>query len=308
MEDKKQCRLCLQESVLQKSHIIPKFAIKYLKETSIGIRQTDNPNQRVQDGAKTYLLCSHCEQRFSSSEKYFSEKIFIPFLKEKKSSYTYDDNLFYFMTSVSWRILYYQLLISEKYYKDLNKDQLQFYIDTEKSMRDFLVGNTNDVASIQHHICFFHSYDELDWYNKKLIIDKTPNITIRRTVGHRLFESAYDEVRGSSANLCGIILYTFYKNNTGTAALKNTEIFNGINTIDISAQIINDVMGYELLNYTQKRFSSINHISSTQMKKLKSTMEDKKNQDKLQFFYKEIEKDEKLKSESEKERVVIKID
>ena len=54
----KVCALCHQNSELELSHIIPKFAIRYLKETSIGqLRSTDNPNSTIQDGEKHYLLC-----------------------------------------------------------------------------------------------------------------------------------------------------------------------------------------------------------------------------------------------------------
>lgn len=49
----KVCALCHQNSELELSHIIPKFAIRYLKETSIGqLRSTDNPNSTIQDGEK----------------------------------------------------------------------------------------------------------------------------------------------------------------------------------------------------------------------------------------------------------------
>ena len=161
-----QCILCSQSSLLKNSHIIPKFAIQYLKDTSIGIRNTKKPNVRIQDGAKTYMLCESCEQLFSTYEKYFSEDIFIPFLNNEKNTFDYNEKLFYFMTSISWRILYYELLNSEECYKDLTKEQIKFYKNTEMVLREFLLGKTTDIENIQHHICFFSSYNNLSWDNK----------------------------------------------------------------------------------------------------------------------------------------------
>jgi hypothetical protein len=61
MED--QCRLCLKQSELENSHIIPSFLYRWLKETSgTGfLRFGRNPNRRVQDGLKEYWLCPTCE-------------------------------------------------------------------------------------------------------------------------------------------------------------------------------------------------------------------------------------------------------
>ncbi|MDQ6987940.1 MAG: hypothetical protein Q9M25_09070, partial [Mariprofundaceae bacterium] len=61
------CRLCGQEQDLQKSHVIPSFVYKWLKETSgTGFfRFGMEPNKRVQDGHKFYWLCKECEGRFN---------------------------------------------------------------------------------------------------------------------------------------------------------------------------------------------------------------------------------------------------
>ena len=59
------CALCHDKSELELSHIIPKFVLRYLKETSAGLlRSAENPNAVVQDGEKHYMLCGKCEDLF----------------------------------------------------------------------------------------------------------------------------------------------------------------------------------------------------------------------------------------------------
>ena len=107
----KECALCHNNSALELSHIIPKFVVRYLKNTSVGkLRSADNPNATIQDGEKHYLLCGECEDRFSECEKKFADNIFHPYFKQHQRSFTYDKWLHYFITSVSWRHLYLDLL------------------------------------------------------------------------------------------------------------------------------------------------------------------------------------------------------
>ena len=53
------CNLCSNIDTLHKSHIIPAFAIKWIKNTSVTgyLRFPDQPNIKAQDGHKDYLLC-----------------------------------------------------------------------------------------------------------------------------------------------------------------------------------------------------------------------------------------------------------
>ena len=105
------CALCGEDKELQLSHIIPKFVGKYLKKTSIGkIRSQQNPNRTLQDIEKHYLLCHDCEELFSASERYFANTVFYPYKKEKLAIFGYDKRLFYFITSLSWRSLYLDVI------------------------------------------------------------------------------------------------------------------------------------------------------------------------------------------------------
>lgn len=100
----KPCALCRQSKELEISHIIPKFVIRYLKKTSVGaIRNTQNPNKVVQDGEKHYLLCGECEDLFSIYETKFANTFFYPYMKDNEKVFNYDSDIYYFLTSVSWR-------------------------------------------------------------------------------------------------------------------------------------------------------------------------------------------------------------
>ena len=97
------CALCGNEAELELSHTVPKMAVRTLKKTAIGnIRSTENPNKTIQDSEKLYMLCGDCEDLFSEKETWFASKIFHPYLKKEKTIFDYDENLAYFITSVSW--------------------------------------------------------------------------------------------------------------------------------------------------------------------------------------------------------------
>jgi hypothetical protein len=100
------CALCRTTSPLRESHIYPKFAISWLKNTGSGyIRQPHEPNRRHQDGVKETLLCDTCEQLFSTREKWFAEQVFTEYLDRNGTSFAYKAELYYFLLSLLWRVL-----------------------------------------------------------------------------------------------------------------------------------------------------------------------------------------------------------
>lgn len=78
------CKLYDREAELMKSHIIPKFAFDYMKKTGGYFRALNNPNVRVQDGPKKYLLSTEAEQEFSKRERWFANNIFFSISKRRK--------------------------------------------------------------------------------------------------------------------------------------------------------------------------------------------------------------------------------
>lgn len=139
MSKKGYCKLCNNYRVLQLSHIFPKFIINWLKKSGTGyLRGGQNFNKRVQDGLKTYLLCSECEDRFGKLEKYFAEDIFCPVVDEGVADFKYDNRLFKFVISILWRLFHHSMLEKEK-------DQFSYekILLAEKEWRDYLLCEDN---------------------------------------------------------------------------------------------------------------------------------------------------------------------
>ena len=103
----KQCALCASISELQASHIIPRFVFDWLRDTSATghFRSSQIPDLRVQDGLKPRMLCKSCEQLFSTWEKAFAEKCFVPLNSGNVRDVRYGLWMLKFATSVSWRVL-----------------------------------------------------------------------------------------------------------------------------------------------------------------------------------------------------------
>jgi len=73
------CKLCKKTCELKKSHIIPRLAIKLIRDENLNNRFYELFNKQskiIQDGPKEYLLCYKCEQLLGNNyEKYFKEAI-----------------------------------------------------------------------------------------------------------------------------------------------------------------------------------------------------------------------------------------
>jgi hypothetical protein len=112
------CRLCKKDSDLQISHVIPAFVFRWQKKTGGHLRNSKNPNKRVQDGAKTKLLCRECEALINSFEAPFHRNIFDKYAESYILPLEYGPWLSKFCASVSWRIL--ALYEKENRLKDLD--------------------------------------------------------------------------------------------------------------------------------------------------------------------------------------------
>jgi len=138
------CKLYGTYGELRESHIFPKFAIKYMKKTgSKYFRSAANPNKRMEDGVKEYLLSERAEQLFSKRENWFKKKLFIPYLDSGKGRFQYDENLSFFSISFLWRILVSYLdkqeIISKPYYDILKKVEIEWrsYLLTMETPRNY---------------------------------------------------------------------------------------------------------------------------------------------------------------------------
>jgi hypothetical protein len=146
------CRLCGLLVDLRESHILPAFAIRWLKNTTPGkIRSTEQPNRRVQDGLKEYWLCEACEQRFSKSESLFAEKIFGPFSEGRFGDIeaAYGPWALKFASSVSWRVL---LFFRDRGLPHLSADDRLAADRALATWSDFLLDRREHPGVFEQHV------------------------------------------------------------------------------------------------------------------------------------------------------------
>lgn len=159
------CRLCGKENDLKESHFIPKFFSKWIKSTSITgyIRQNRETQKRAQDIVKGYWLCGCCEQLFSRWEREFANKVFYPFVNERKSVVTYGGWMSKFCASLSWRTLTY---IRSKNPKDEEDAERKALLDeTQKHLKQYLLGETNNLYQFEQHLFPLEKIESTDSHN-----------------------------------------------------------------------------------------------------------------------------------------------
>lgn len=100
------CAFCGEYKELRESHVLPAFVFRWLRgRAGAGhLRNTDNPNRRVQDGLKFHWLCGDCEDQFNRYETAFAAKVFHPW-HSGNNQIVYEDWLLKFCVSISWRVL-----------------------------------------------------------------------------------------------------------------------------------------------------------------------------------------------------------
>ena len=135
------CALCKKENtILEESHIIPKFVFRrIIKKSPTGfMRNPLNPNERLQDGDKQYLLCGDCEDLFNVSETLFANKVFHLYKAGNLKEFKYEKWLNFFISSVSWRTLYLDIL-DYKSKNSIPKKSLDVLNQSEEILRDYLL-------------------------------------------------------------------------------------------------------------------------------------------------------------------------
>lgn len=260
------CALCHENKELELSHIIPKFVIRYLKKTSFGaIRSMENPNKVVQDGEKHYLLCGDCEDLFSIYETKFANRFFYPYMNNAIKDFDYDEDIYYFLTSVSWRSLYLDILDFVEHPEEvgLDIDTLENLIEKEKSMRDYLLRMKSDITSLEHHIFFFD--DLVD--TQKAYPEMRPHATFHRGITSYTFFNKQLNSQATITNMMGIILFTLYSKGPDEY-WENTEIKNGKGRIAAKNQMIRSFCIDELNAILEEARKSFTSTSEKQKEKI----------------------------------------
>lgn len=149
---KGRCRLCDVESELQLSHVLPAFAIRWLRESSgTGhIRTAKSPNLRVQDGEKRHWLCISCEGLLGQSETTFAGELFHPYTNNESAQFDYGAWLLRFCVSVSWRVLLFHKEGTSL--QSYAPDAIARLNEAESTWRAFLLGREPNPGPFQQHL------------------------------------------------------------------------------------------------------------------------------------------------------------
>lgn len=290
-----QCALCRQNKELQLSHIVPRFVGRKMIKTALGnIRVTNEPNKVAQDIEKHYMLCHDCEELFSAKERWFASNIFNPWQDHKQREFSYDENLTYFIVSLSWRSLYLDL---EEYFCDatFDKEILLIMLRAENIMRDYLLGKRQDVSDIQNHMFFFDRIESASNYD----FEKNPSVAMHRSI------TSYSAYNGKTSftisNLLGIMIVTFYSMEE-QEEWTNTQILNGRGTIVAENQGIKSVVGQEIQHWMNEAENAKTNLSDNRKNKILEKMKKVGNGIRDCAIFQDFIDDEILRRNNEKNR------
>lgn len=202
------CRLCDLHPAIENSHITPRFVFRAIKSDSPTgfFRNPNRPNQRLQDGDKSQLLCPNCEQRFGDCEREFASKNYMAFHTTDQDQFIYGPWLHFFMTSIAWRTLLLDL-------PGLQDDALNSrraiaeLAEAAETMRNYLLGASNLAGALRNHAVAWTKCHEA---SGPLAV-AGPNVMIRRSVfGYTVLDRTHG-YSGILHNLAGFMCFLIVK-------------------------------------------------------------------------------------------------
>jgi len=250
------CKLCGQDKVLLRSHVIPKFIISWLKKTGSGFfRMMIRPNIKYQDFPKLRLLCSDCEQKLSSKEAYFSSRIFYPYIENKPAHIQYSKSLHYFLVSILWRVLASDLDRYRRLCKDFSKELKE----TEEDWRLYLMGKKDSIKSDVHLFV-------TDMLETGAIPVRHFNVYMTRGVDATIATSSSDCLA-----YCKLARFCIFSPITPYDATKwvNTRINNGKGRLITTQELVDGRIGDFLLHRIRSAYAEYDRrISKRQKEKI----------------------------------------
>jgi hypothetical protein len=161
------CRLCGNDGILLYSHLIPRFAVKWLKKTSAtGYLRSLLSGKRHQETRREYLLCPSCERLLGRDEKRFSERIFVPYQQKPhlQTSFVYEEWFLRFLVGLHWRALVTMDAVPE--------NVSAVFDAAEERWRKYLLGQAPDPGTTEFHVQFADVIDhstfdlpkKINWY------------------------------------------------------------------------------------------------------------------------------------------------
>jgi hypothetical protein len=137
------CALCLQESQLQRSHVIPEFLYRSLYDDKhrLQVLSTleDRDNSLEQKGLRESLLCTNCEQKISVWERYASLVLQggVPLTVRREGKIVFVSGVDYlkfrlFQLSILWRASVSTLPFFKRVNLGPHEEVLRQWLDTEQ--------------------------------------------------------------------------------------------------------------------------------------------------------------------------------
>lgn len=163
------CQLCGSKSKLLRSHLLPKFVFRWIKQTSATgkLRQAINVERRLQDGLKEPSYCANCEKLFSKHETYFSKEVFYPYVAGEKKVFVYDEWMKKFIIGLAFRVLQRDFRGFLGEYPNWSS----VLLGVKNSWKDYLLGGKSDIDEEAHlflggEIEEVHGFDysQVEWY------------------------------------------------------------------------------------------------------------------------------------------------
>lgn len=150
----KKCALCEIGELRELGHIIPKFVMRWLKQASKKneFYLNNSANEKVRDTIALRILCEDCEDKFSASEKLFTDNYFKRYYRNQVP-FEIDDGLYVFAISVAWRLILSTSFLKEsaaldKSFKSMLKNARLFLLNqSEDSELDVYVFTANEIES-----------------------------------------------------------------------------------------------------------------------------------------------------------------
>lgn len=191
------CALCGSNAGRILSHIIPKFVFRHtnVRTPSNYLRSNVEPNRRLQDGYKEYLLCSNCEQAFSIYERSFSV-IFKNHNETPGQNITYAPSDALFALSILWRALAHDRLHPEIAHPEFGTD----YSRTDAAFecwRQVLLGQAKNPGNFRIMWVF------LDYFQKGHSLGKNVNRYLFHTSDTNIYATSTESF--AYAHIPGII-------------------------------------------------------------------------------------------------------
>ncbi|MEB9437467.1 hypothetical protein P4I98_04165 [Bacillus cereus] len=266
------CALCKNESNLEGSHIIPKFAFKHLKNDAFTkrIRNVGEPNRALQDGPKKRMLCGKCEDLFSVYETSFSTRIFHPFQNNELNRHiVYDgDWLNKFITSVNWRVLYTNLesqATEQNPIKKFTAEEIEILSSVSELMRSYLLNEVSSLYHLENHIIF---------YKENLVanrIFKNPHVTIFGAIYGAPLIIEKEKSMYILTNLSGVIIVTMIKKHPEEVWI-NTQVQNGSGVLNLRQEFLSPIIkALKSTEVSARKYAK--ELSPNQYKKLQELIE-----------------------------------